>query len=231
MSAILETLLARYHGTFKPAAYHEETGGMRDLVTNDQHPEMLIVSCIDSRAAPGVIFKMHPGEALDHSHIAGIVPRYNPLWGHGDVEVPSVAASIDFAVDVKGVPCVVIMGHTHCGGIKACVEGTSSPLIQAWMKHAVPALEKLDLTQDKESILRQAERACVRHSYRNLLTYPAIRDAVNHRGLKIEAWLNDLEHGHLYRYDPDGDAFVELAAKAIHPIHALPFSVLHQQCG
>src|SRR5690606_20080304 len=129
-------------------------------------------------------------ESLNHRYIAGLVPPYDPAWEKPGAQVPAVAASIDFAVRDKKVSNLIIKGHTMCGGIKAYVEGSASPLVKAWMEHARPMLKKLDRTQQAEALLRQAERECIKYSFHNLMTYPAVREALAAGRLNIEAWIH-----------------------------------------
>ena len=207
---IRDRLIKRFYTKFNPEAYDEAGGNMPDLVANDQHPEVLFISCIDSRVAPGMIFKMNPGEALNHRHIAGLVPPYDPAWEKPGADAPGIAASIDFAVQDKKVGNISIKGHTMCGGIKAYSEGSASPLVKAWMSNAGPALNKIDRTQEAEELLRQAERECIKYSFRNLMTYPSIKQAMTEGRLAIEAWIHDIENGLLLRFDPQKDDFIIL---------------------
>lgn len=205
-----DRLIRRFYTKFNPEAYDEDTGQMPDLVANDQHPEFLFISCIDSRVAPGMIFKMKPGESFNHRHIAGLVPPWNPDWEKPGADVPAVAASIEFAVRDKKVSNVIIKGHTLCGGVKAYVEGSASPLVKAWMEHAKPVLGKLDRTLQADELLRQAEQETIKYSFRNLLTYPAVREAMANGTLNVEAWIHDIENGTLLRFDPTQDVFIEM---------------------
>ena len=203
-------LIKRFYARFVPKAYDENSGAMPDLVKNDQHPEALIISCVDSRVSPGVIFKMDPGEALIHRHIAGLVPAYDPNW-EKDGESPSVAATIEFAVRNKKVKTLIIKGHTHCGGIKAYIDGNASPLINGWMHHARAAFSKVDKSANEQETLRAAEQEVIKYSYHNLMAYPAVREAMMNNELTVEAWIHDIEKGTLLRFDPKNENFVEIS--------------------
>jgi carbonic anhydrase len=205
-----DRLIKRFYTKFNPEAYDGQTGTMPGLVANDQHPEVLFITCIDSRVAPSMIFRMKPGESLNHRHISALVPPYETDWEKPGANLPAVAASIDFAVRDKKVLSVIIKGHTQCGGVKAYVEGSASPLVKAWMEHAKPVLNKLDRTLPPDALLRQAERECVKYSLHNLLTYPSVKDAIAKGDLLVEGWLHDIEKGVLLRLDPQTGDFVEI---------------------
>ncbi len=204
-----DTIIKRYYTSFAPKAYDAEKGEMPDLVANDQNPAILFISCIDSRVAPSMIFKMRPGEFFNHRHIAGLVPEWDPAWANG-AEAPSIAATVDFAVNGKNVDTIIIKGHTLCGGVKAYVEGSASPLVKKWMDNVKPAIDKLDRTQQTEQLLREAERECVKYSYKNLIEYPAVKAAMAAGTLTVEGWIHDIENGQLFRFDPQTDDFVRI---------------------
>jgi len=206
---IRDKLIRRFYTKFKPTA--DRKGIMRSLAANGQQPEVLVISCIDSRVSASMIFKTEPGEMLNHRHIAGLVPPYNPAWEKAGAVVPAIAASIEFSVRDMKVGTIIVKGHTHCGGIKAYVEGTASPAVRSWMETAGLVLDRLEGTQNREDMLRQAERECVISSFRNLLTYPYVQEAVKKNALSVEGWMHDLENSLLLRLDPVREEFVEIA--------------------
>ena len=57
---------------------------------------------------------------------------------------------------------------------------------------------------------RACERAGVRTSLNNLMTFPFIRQRVEEGGLRMYGWYYDLENGELMQYDPDKDRFYDL---------------------
>lgn len=210
--SIRDKLIRRFYTRFKPEA--ERDGTMRTLAANGQNPDVLIVSCIDSRVSASMIFKAQPGEILNHRHIAGLVPPYNPEWEKPEAIVPAVVASVDFAIRDLKVDTIIVKGHTHCGGVRACVENTASPAVKAWMSFVKPAFDRLDRTLAPEALLREAERACTKYSYENLLGYPAVREAMARGALSVEAWMHDIGNSALLRLDPDRGVFVKMDESA-----------------
>lgn len=98
------------------------------LATKGQKPHTLIVACSDSRADPALIFDAKPGELFVVRNVANLVPPYEP-----DGKLHGVSAALEFGVKVLGVKRIVVMGHAHCGGVNAMINGalksspTSSP--------------------------------------------------------------------------------------------------------
>lgn len=71
-----------------------------------QRPFAAILSCSDSRVPPEIVF--------DHSFGDLFVIRVA-----GNVAAETQLASIEFAVAAFGTRLVVVMGHAHCGAVKA----------------------------------------------------------------------------------------------------------------
>ena len=92
------------------------------LAVSGQRPDVMVIGCCDSRVSPEVIFDSHPGEIFVVRNVANLVPPYNPTGlTHG------VSAALEFAVQILKVGHIVVMGHSHCGGIRAFVEHRDRP--------------------------------------------------------------------------------------------------------
>ncbi|HKP70411.1 MAG TPA: carbonic anhydrase family protein [Pyrinomonadaceae bacterium] len=73
-----------------------------------QYPFAAFVSCIDSRVDVDNIFDLNNGDAFDARIVAGIVDA-------------GMLGSLEYATEEAGAKLIVVLGHTHCGGIKgAC---------------------------------------------------------------------------------------------------------------
>ena len=77
-----------------------------------QAPEAVIVGCADSRVPPEILFDQGVGD-LFVIRVAG-----NVVSGAG----PTVKGSISYGVVALGAPLVVVLGHSHCGAVKAALE-------------------------------------------------------------------------------------------------------------
>lgn len=71
---------------------------------DDQHPHSLILSCLDSRVPPEIIFDQGIGEVF----VARVA---------GNIETNEILGSMEFATKVKGTKLIVVMGHTKCGAV------------------------------------------------------------------------------------------------------------------
>jgi carbonic anhydrase len=91
-------------------AHHSVDTGA-DGETPHHAPNAAVLACSDARVPPSVIFNQPAGN-LFVIRIAG------------NTAVPSVLASLDYAVASLGVDLIVVMGHTNCGAVRAATEGT-----------------------------------------------------------------------------------------------------------
>lgn len=88
---------------------------IRDLFENGQQPFATIITCADSRVVPEHIFMAGLGELF--------VVRVA-----GNVVGPLEAASALYACEHLHTRLLLVLGHTHCGAIKAALEGEAGPV-------------------------------------------------------------------------------------------------------
>jgi carbonic anhydrase len=172
------------------------------LAAAGQRPDVMLIGCCDSRVAPEVIFDNHPGEIFVVRNVANLVPPYNPSGlTHG------VSAALEFAVQILKVGHIVVMGHSHCGGIRAFVEHRDRPnkgdFIDNWMSLIAPAADGLGAAGEvgDADYLGRLERASVVATLGNVLTFPDIRERVNVGDLKLLGAHFDIGNGDLAIYD------------------------------
>jgi carbonic anhydrase len=97
-----------------------------------QRPEVLFVTCADSRIDPCLLTQTKPGELFLCRVIGNIVPGYPDAIG-------GVSATIEYAVGVLEVQHVVLCGHTDRGVMKGVLNPEALrplPNVTAWLKHA-----------------------------------------------------------------------------------------------
>ena len=78
----------------------------RDLVAEEQDPYGVILSCIDSRGPPELLFDTGLGDLF--------VMRTG-----GQVVSPVVVGSVEYGPLTSGTPLIVVLGHQRCGAVKA----------------------------------------------------------------------------------------------------------------
>lgn len=175
---------------FRAEAYEGDCNLMERLVENGQDPKYFLISCIDSRANPGFIFKPDPGTFFAHKAMGAIVRPYK--------QGTALAAGLHFALNYNNVDKIIVLGHTGCGAVKALVDGLPDEEIQSFVEVA------------KKSICsshRETEEKIVLHSIENLKGYPSVAKALTENRVVIKPWLFDMEAGEILEYSEDRKKF------------------------
>ncbi|MEK9724358.1 MAG: carbonic anhydrase [Rhodospirillaceae bacterium] len=183
---------------FRETYYEGKPSFYRSLVDKGQNPDVMVIACSDSRVNPSIIAQAEPGQLFIVRNVANLVPPYQP-----DSHYHGTSAAIEFAVRDLQVKDVIILGHSHCGGIKHMCEGHPQDherqFVDGWMSMVRGATET-DLTGEEK--LRHVEREAVTVSLKNLMTFPWLKERVDAGKLRLHGWIFDLEPGRLFAYSP-----------------------------
>lgn len=169
-----------------------------------QEPEVLLITCSDSRVVPEALLDAGPGRVFELRNAGGIVPSYAP--GAPGAE----QATLEYAVQVLGIRDIVLMGHSGCGAVSALVGREIPPVpvpeVQGWLAPLpVPEDDATSERDDGAPPLALAVQQHVLNQITALITHPAVDDRVT-----IHPWFLDLVRGQVSRHDPAADAFVPL---------------------
>ncbi len=178
------------------------------LAREGQSPEVMVIACCDSRAAPETIFDTGPGELFVVRNVANLVPPYAPDEGHH-----GTSAALEFAVQSLKVKHILVMGHGRCGGINAALNPSTEPLspgdfIGKWMNLLAPAAESLSGNSMTASERQTAlERISIRHQVENLRTFPCVKILEDKGRLSLHGAWFDISSGELWVMDPETGDF------------------------
>ena len=168
-----------------------------------QSPQVLFITCSDSRVVPALITGARPGELFELRTAGNIVPPY------ASEHPTSEACTIEYAVEVLGVSDIVVCGHSHCGAVGALVRGDdldAVPAVRDWLAHATPrptgTVEDPTVTEGVQShVLTQLLR---------LRSYPYIDKKLKDGQLTLHAWFYEVHTGAVQAHDPAADVFKAL---------------------
>lgn len=197
------SLLAGYR-SFRERRHRSERARYRSLAEHGQAPEVMVIACCDSRAAPETIFDAAPGTMFVVRNVANLAPPCEPEGG-----CPATSAAIEFAVQGLGVRHVVVLGHARCGGIGAVLQPAAAPrspddFVGEWMKRfGPPAGEAADGGRRTEADRQTAlERASIRRSIANLRSFPFVSTREDRGRLGLHGAWFDIAEGELWTMDP-----------------------------
>ena len=203
-------LIAGYQ-SFRDGRLSQEQARYRELAERGQSPETMVIGCCDSRVSPELIFDAGPGELFVVRNVANLVPPYSPDGKHH-----GVSAALEFGVGVLKVKHIVVLGHAHCGGIRAFAEDEArepiSPgdFIGKWMSLITPAAEKLGErgAAPLPDYLHRLEQASIANSLDNLLTFPRLRKLTERGDVTLHGAYFGVATGELSVLDRASGTFV-----------------------
>jgi carbonic anhydrase len=203
----IRVLLAGFKA-FRATYYERRPASMRQLVSEGQKPQVLLIGCSDSRVDPALLTMAEPGELFVVRNVANLVPPYQP-----DGHYHGTSAAIEYAVRVLQVPHVIVLGHAQCGGIQGLMrlrsgESIDGDFVAPWVSIAGGAFDRYAAGRaPSEWSAADVERAAVRTSVENLLTFPFIKSRLDAGELQLHGWWFDLEAGAIWALSPDRQSF------------------------
>jgi carbonic anhydrase len=205
----MEKLYRGVHA-FRESYFAREEDFFKGL-SHGQSPEVLFITCADSRIDPNLVTQSRPGDLFIVRNVGNIIPPYDAIKDKN-----SVVAAIEFAVlalKVKDIIC----GHSSCGAMEALYKDekdfSNMPHLRDWLKIAAPVKEVVNLhypDHKGESRKRITEKENILAQLNNIQTYPFVAEALNEGILHLHGWYYDIGTGEVYSYDPVRNSFEKI---------------------
>lgn len=186
---------------FRAGNWQERQRVFEQLAEQGQKPKAMVVTCIDSRLDPAMIFDAGPGELLVVRNVANLVPPYAP-----DSHYHGTSAALEFGIRVLEIPRIIVLGHGMCGGVKALLNGapeTARDFVVPWMAMANEAWTKAIKVPEAERQLC-CEHEVIKVSLKNLMTFPWIAEKVAKGTLSLQGMWFAISSGRLEILQEDG---------------------------
>lgn len=162
------------HHNFIDEAHHSE---------KEQHPHTFVLSCIDSRVPPEIVFD----QGIGNLFVARVA---------GNIEDPNILGSMEYAVQVKGTKLLVVLGHSNCGAVQGAIDNVNLGHLTQLTNQIKVAFNEHRTYPLPEHISDETGRLNVLSTIDDILfSSKIIRDLVNQEKIKIVGTFYDLHTG------------------------------------
>ncbi|GAB4462983.1 MAG: SulP family inorganic anion transporter [Armatimonadaceae bacterium] len=200
---------------------------LAELVRSGQKPHDLFIACSDSHVVPQIFTLSGPGDLLKVRNLGNLIPAHDTSQNTVAPD-PSVAAAVEYAVNVLQTPGIVVCGHSGCGAMQALLSGdnlsTQNPYLASWLENGRTSLERLRRGEAPDPSLPEVDQLSqvnVLQQIDNLLTYPSVRRAFDDGTLEITGMYFDVESAEVFLLNPQTRKFepiteTEVAEVVVH---------------
>ena len=175
-----------------------------------QDPDILFITCSDSRIDPNLLTGSDPGDLFICRNAGNIIPPHSNETG-------GMTASIEYAVAVLGVRHIIVCGHTDCGAVKGALDmdGLNGlPHVKEWLGHCRSAME---IVRERNGIesgacldnqhLNEAIEENVLQQVQHLRTHPVVAAKLATGKVEIHGWVYNIETGGIRCSSETGNSF------------------------
>ncbi|MED7954625.1 bifunctional SulP family inorganic anion transporter/carbonic anhydrase [Streptomyces sp. BE303] len=189
------------------------------LAREGQTPSQLFLTCADSRMVTSMITNSGPGDLFTVRNVGNLVPApFEP--GAAD---DSVAAAVQYAVEVLEVGSITVCGHSGCGAMKALLDGLHeqpgppTPLAR-WLRNGRGSLDRLRRVPAEftaRPVVDLVEQLCITNVVQQLdqlLANPAVERRVAEGTLRLVGMYFDFATAQAYVLDRESGRFSPVEA-------------------
>ena len=154
----------------------------RKMCADEQHPQVAVVACADSRVAPCILFDQGLGD-LFVTRVAGNVVN------------DMILGTLEYGVEHLGIKLIVVVGHKRCGAVSAALGGGElSGHLSSLLVPLQPAVEST-----RGLVGDPVDNAC-RENVRNMVerlrcSQPLLAEKVMKGELGVAGFFYDLDTG------------------------------------
>ena len=169
----------------------------------------MVIACCDARVDVSAIFDAEPGSLFIMRNVANLVPPYEP-----EGKYHGTSAAVEYAATALKVPHIIVLGHSHCGGVDVYRRGVRDKVpehgfIGSWLTllDDLKLVESDIFTYGDEMAF---EFAAIRSSIANLGTFPFIQKRMKDGLLALHGLHFDLGSGELLSLEQETGRFAAL---------------------
>ena len=152
-----------------------------------QFPKAVILSCVDSRVPVEDVFDKGIGDIF----VARVA---------GNFVNEDILGSMEFGCKVSGAKVILVLGHEHCGAVKAAVDDVKLGNITAMLSKIRPAVESVvyegDRTSKNEEFVHLACESNIKKTIQDIRTNsPILKEMEDKSEIKIIGGVYDMDTG------------------------------------
>lgn len=169
---------------------------LRKKLAAGQHPNVIVLSCSDSRVSPELVFDQSLGDLF-------------VIRTAGNVADPVGLGSIEYAVDHVHASVLLVLGHQKCGAVIAACSGEKMPSanLEAIVDKIAPAVAQAKTYAKPDDLVESAITENVHQSARDVLANSEIiRNAVLAGKLSVIEAEYQLDTGEVVRLKPSASS-------------------------
>lgn len=182
-----------------------------EQLRNKQNPQILFITCADSRIDPSLITHTDPGDLFICRNIGNIVPAYGEMMG-------GVSAVVEYAVMALKVTDIMVCGHSDCGAMKALRDPDSPslaamPTVKSWLRNAAAALGIVRAKYPNTSgdhMTRALIEENVLLQLQHLRTHPVVAGGLAGGTVRLHAWIYNIGDGRVQAFDEAAQEFAPI---------------------
>lgn len=155
--------------------------------TNAQFPKAIVLSCVDSRVPVEDVFDRGIGDVF----VARVA---------GNFINEDILGSMEFACKVSGSKLVLIMGHEHCGAVKAAIDDVKLGNITSMLTKIRPAVDMTKYEGERGSKNSDFVHMVCENNVQNSITQvrersPILKEMEDNGEIKILGAVYDMDTG------------------------------------
>jgi carbonic anhydrase len=152
-----------------------------------QYPKAIVLSCVDSRVPVEDVFDRGIGDLF----VARVA---------GNFVNEDILGSMEFACKVSGSKLILVMGHEHCGAVKAAIDDVKLGNITPMLSKIKPAVEKVKYDGERISANQRFVHMVAESNIKNTieqirLNSPILKEMEDNGEIKIVGGLYDMDNG------------------------------------
>jgi carbonic anhydrase len=152
-----------------------------------QYPKAIVLSCVDSRVPVEDVFDRGIGDLF----VARVA---------GNFVNEDILGSMEFACKVSGSKLILVMGHEHCGAVKAAIDDVKLGNITPMLEKIRPAVDMVtyegDRTAKNQSFVHLVCESNVMNNVQQIrLNSPILKEMEDNGEIKIVGAVDDMDNG------------------------------------